>query len=414
MRKFPFRTGLMVAAPVLMASPAMAADTCGAIARQSFGPNVTIASARMIPAGTTPAEMGAPPVDLPAHCRVEGTINAREGNARDGKNGHYGIGFAIALPANWQGRFLLQGGGGLNGSVRPPIGAAASGKIPALARGFAVISHDSSIDPVGPCIGMRGSRVQAVVGELQGEKIDIIQYSTDQATFIVNALAPAEVMKVILDEEKNIIEVVVPDDQLSLAIGRRGQNVRLASQLSGWNIDILTEADESERRQQDFIARTKMFVDALDVDDVIAHLLVTEGFTTIEEVAFVPVEELADIEGFDEDVGAELRERARSYLESREEILNDKRQKLGVKDDLLEVEGLSLEMVVALGEKEIKDRDDLADLAGDELVDLLPTFKLSMDESNAIIMAARAHWFADEDGATGESEDAPAEESKEA
>ncbi|MBL4692165.1 MAG: transcription termination/antitermination protein NusA [Magnetovibrio sp.] len=290
----------------------------------------------------------------------------------------------------------------------------AAARDPGSRAKIAVISHDSSIDPVGPCIGMRGSRVQAVVGELQGEKIDIIQYSTDQATFIVNALAPAEVMKVILDEEKNIIEVVVPDDQLSLAIGRRGQNVRLASQLSGWNIDILTEADESERRQQDFIARTKMFVDALDVDDVIAHLLVTEGFTTIEEVAFVPVEELADIEGFDEDVGAELRERARSYLESREEILNDKRQKLGVKDDLLEVEGLSLEMVVALGEKEIKDRDDLADLAGDELVDLLPTFKLSMDESNAIIMAARAHWFADEDGATGESEDAPAEESKEA
>lgn len=286
----------------------------------------------------------------------------------------------------------------------------AAARDPGSRAKIAVISHDSSIDPVGPCIGMRGSRVQAVVGELQGEKIDIIQHSTDQATFIVNALAPAEVMKVILDEEKNIIEVVVPDDQLSLAIGRRGQNVRLASQLSGWNIDILTEAEESERRQLDFVTRTKMFVDALDVDDVIAHLLVTEGFTTIEEVAFVPVEELATIEGFDEDVGAELRERARGYLESREDILNEKRKKLDVQDDMLEVEGLALEMVVALGEQGIKARDDLADLAGDELVELLPAFKLPMEEANDIIMAARAHWFEDEDTSEETKEETPAEE----
>ena len=288
----------------------------------------------------------------------------------------------------------------------------AAARDPGSRAKIAVISHDSSIDPVGPCIGMRGSRVQAVVGELQGEKIDIIQYSTDQATFIVNALAPAEVMKVILDEEKSIIEVVVPDDQLSLAIGRRGQNVRLASQLSGWNIDILTEAEESERRQQDFVTRTNMFVEALDVDDVIAHLLVTEGFTTVEEVAFVPVEELATIEGFDEDVGAELRERARGYLESREDILNEKRKKLKVQDDMLEVEGLALEMVVALGEQGIKERDDLADLAGDELVEMLPAFKLPMEEANAIIMAARAHWFEDEDADESEktSEETPAEE----
>ena len=183
----------------------------------------------------------------------------------------------------------------------------------------------------------------------------------------------------------------------------------MASQLSGWNIDILTEAEESERRQQDFVMRTKMFVDALDVDDVIAHLLVTEGFTTIEEVAFVPVEELAAIEGFDEDVGEELRERARGYLESREDILNDKRKKLGVKDDMLEVEGLALEMVVALGEQGIKERDDLADLAGDELVELLPVFRLSMEDANALIMAARAHWFDDEEA----TEETPAEEGKE-
>jgi len=274
----------------------------------------------------------------------------------------------------------------------------AAARDPGSRAKLAVISHDSSIDPVGPCIGMRGSRVQAVVGELQGEKIDIIQHSADQATFIVNALAPAEVVKVILDEEKNVIEVVVPDDQLSLAIGRRGQNVRLASQLSGWNIDILTEADESERRQLEFIARTKMYVDALDVDDVIAHLLVTEGFTSIEEVAFVPIDELAMIEGFDEDVAAELRERARTYLEGREDLLNEKRKKLGVADDMMEVKGLALEMVVALGEQNIKTRDDLADLAGDELAEMLPLFKLSADGANEIIMAARAHWFADDEG----------------
>ena len=260
------------------------------------------------------------------------------------------------------------------------------------------MSNDSSIDPVGPCIGMRGSRVQAVVGELQGEKIDIIQWSQDPATFIVNALAPAEVVKVVLDEEKNTIEVVVPDDQLSLAIGRRGQNVRLASQLSGWNIDILTEAEESERRQHEFTARTQMFIDALDVDDVIAHLLVTEGFTSIEEVAFVPLEEMADIEGFDEDVAEELRARARSYLETREEELNKKRQELGVADDLFEVEGVTAEMAVTLGEQGVKTRDDLADLAGDELIEMLPLVKLTMDQANDIIMAARAHWFADEEG----------------
>src|SRR5215208_496135 len=179
---------------------------------------------------------------------------------------------------------------------------------------IAVSSRDSSIDPVGACVGMRGSRVQAVVGELQGEKIDIIPWSPDQATFIVNALQPAEVVKVVLDEEADRIEVVVPDDQLSLAIGRRGQNVRLASQLTGWDIDILTEAEESEHRSQEFRNRSQMFMDALDVDDVIAHLLVTEGFTEVEEVAFVPFEDLAGIEGFDEDTAREIQNRAQEYL----------------------------------------------------------------------------------------------------
>src|SRR3954449_4659411 len=176
---------------------------------------------------------------------------------------------------------------------------------------IAVTSRDSSIDPVGACVGMRGSRVQAVVGELQGEKIDIIPWSPDVATFIVNALQPAEVSKVVLDEDSERIEVVVPEAQLSLAIGRRGQNVRLASQLTGWDIDILTEAEESERRTEEFRTRSQMFIDALDIDDVIAHLLVTEGFTSLEEVAYVAVEDLAGIEGFDEDVAAELQERGR-------------------------------------------------------------------------------------------------------
>ena len=279
----------------------------------------------------------------------------------------------------------------------------AAARDPGSRAKIAVLSNDSSIDPVGPCIGMRGSRVQAVVGELQGEKIDIIQWSTDPATFIVNALAPAEVVKVVLDEEKNTIEVVVPDDQLSLAIGRRGQNVRLASQLSGWNIDILTEAEESDRRQQEFNSRTQMIITALDVDDVIAHLLVTEGFTSIEEVAFVPVEELADIEGFDESVADELRARARNYLERREEELSEKCRDLGVADDIFEVEGVSAELAVTLAEQGVKTRDDLADLAADELIEMAPLSKFSMAQANDIIMAARAHWFADEDAAAAEA-----------
>ena len=261
---------------------------------------------------------------------------------------------------------------------------------------IAVVSHDSSIDPVGPCIGMRGSRVQAVVGELQGEKIDIIQWSPDAASFIVNALAPAEVAKVVLDEDNNKIEVVVPDEQLSLAIGRRGQNVRLASQLSGWDIDILTEAEESERRQKEFQDRSKMFVEALDVDDVIAHLLVTEGFSSVEEVGFVPVDDLVEIEGFDEDVAAELQERARAYLSTREEEMNTKRKELGVEDDIAALDGINAAIMVAIGEKGIKTLDDLADLAGDELLEMLPAGTMSLDDANAVIMAARAHWFADE------------------
>ncbi|MCW8836619.1 MAG: transcription termination factor NusA [Rhodospirillales bacterium] len=296
---------------------------------------------------------------------------------------------------------------------------------------IAVLSHDSGIDPVGACVGMRGSRVQAVVGELQGEKIDIIQWSQDPATFIVNALAPAEVAKVVLDEENNKIEVVVPDDQLSLAIGRRGQNVRLASQLTGWDIDILTESEESDRRQERFRTCSQMFIEALDVEDVIAHLLVTEGFTEIEEVAFVPLDDLASIEGFDEEVAEELRNRARVYLEDRDAEFETRRRELGVGDDLSSSEGVTPSMAVMLGENGVKTLDDLADLTGEDLRFLLLADKgehtldsigglddnalrsllvlspLGAAEADAVIMAARAHWFADEPVAEDGAAEAP-------
>ena len=258
---------------------------------------------------------------------------------------------------------------------------------------IAVMSNDSSIDPVGACVGMRGSRVQAVVQELQGEKIDIIQWSGDPATFIVNALAPAEVAKVVLDEETRRIEAVVPDDQLSLAIGRRGQNVRLASQLTGWEIDILTEAEESERRQEELKSRTKLFIEALYVDDVIAHLLVTEGFSTVEEIAYVPLDELVGINAFDEDVGAELQRRAAVYLEERDRKYEAQRKELGVVDAVADLEGLTPAMLVALGRKGIKTLDDVADLATDELVEILGPEVLAAEDAAGVIMAARAHWF---------------------
>jgi N utilization substance protein A len=257
-----------------------------------------------------------------------------------------------------------------------------------------VISHDHSIDPVGACVGMRGSRVQAVVAELQGEKIDIIPWSSDPATFVVNALAPAEVAKVVMDEEQRRIEVVVPDDQLSLAIGRRGQNVRLASQLTGWDIDILTEAEESERRTEEIKLRSKLFIEALDVDDVIAHLLINEGFASVEEVAYVPLADLASIEGFDADVAGELQARARNFLEEQNAMFEQKRLDLGVEDAVAEIDGMTPGMLAKLGENGIKTLDDLGDLASDELIEMLAgTAELSEEQANAIIMAARAHWF---------------------
>ena len=268
---------------------------------------------------------------------------------------------------------------------------------------MAVVSNDSSIDPVGACVGMRGSRVQAVVAELQGEKIDIIQWSPDEATFLVNALAPAEVTKVVMDEEDERVEVVVPDEQLSLAIGRRGQNVRLASQLTGWQIDIMTESQESERRQREFAERTTLFQEALDVDEVIAQLLVTEGFATVEDVAYVEPDEIASIEGFGEETAEELQARARDFLEREAAEYDEKRRALGVEDGLVEIEGVTLPMAVALGEAEVKSVEDLAGLVPDDLrgwfetkggervreKGALESFNLSPEAAEALIMQAR-------------------------
>ncbi|MDU0341654.1 transcription termination factor NusA [Bosea rubneri] len=268
---------------------------------------------------------------------------------------------------------------------------------------IAVISRDSSIDPVGACVGMRGSRVQAVVGELQGEKIDIIPWSPDVATFVVNALQPAEVAKVVLDEEADKIEVVVPDEQLSLAIGRRGQNVRLASQLTGWDIDILTEAEESERRQKEFVQRTEIFMNALNVDETVGQLLASEGFRSVEEVAYVEPSELSSIEGFDEDTAAEIQTRAQDYLAAVEAEFDEKRRALGVEDELREVEGVTTAMMVALGENDVKSVEDLAGCATDDLVGwterkdgetprhsgYLDGFDLSRQDAEAMVMAAR-------------------------
>jgi len=301
----------------------------------------------------------------------------------------------------------------------------AAARDPGSRAKIGVISHDSSIDPVGACVGMKGSRVQAVVQEMQGEKIDIIPWSEDIATFVVNALQPATVSRVVLDEEESRIEVVVPDDQLSLAIGRRGQNVRLASQLTGHGIDIMTEAESSEKRQKEFVLRSEMFQEELDVDETLAQLLVAEGFSELEEVAYVAPEEIAVIEGFDEELAAELQSRALEGLEAREEASRKERREMGVEDDLAELPHMTEAMMVALGKAEIKTLDDLADLATDELIQkgraagegrrndrrkdrhkrvedkpgVLAAFNLSEEQGNEMIMAARAHWFEDEEEA---------------
>ncbi len=297
---------------------------------------------------------------------------------------------------------------------------------------IAVNSSDSSIDPVGACVGMRGARVQAVVNELQGEKIDIIQWSPDAATFIVNALAPAEVVKVVLDEDAERIEVVVPDEQLSLAIGRKGQNVRLASQLTGWDIDILTEAEESERRQKEFAERSDMFMADLDVDEVIAQLLASEGFASVEEVAFVDESEVEGIEGFDAETASEIQARAREYLERLQAELEEKRKSLGIDDELAELDGMSMAMVVRLGENDVKTVENLAECATDDLTGwyektetenkffegYFDKLDVSREEAEALIMSARVKigWITEEElasqGDTVEDEEEGSEEAE--
>lgn len=278
---------------------------------------------------------------------------------------------------------------------------------------IAVISNDSSIDPIGACVGMRGSRVQAVVGELQGEKIDIIPWSPDAASFIVNALQPAEVAKVVLDEDAERIEVVVPDDQLSLAIGRRGQNVRLASQLTGWDIDILTEQEESERRQKELAERTELFMQALDVDEFVGQLLTAEGFTSIEEIAYVESDEVAAIEGFDEDTANEIQLRAREAIEREAAELDQARIDLGVTDELRDFANLTPQMLVSLGKDGVKTVEDFAGCAVDDLCGwtekkdgqierfdgIFSKFDISRDEAEQMIMSARvaAGWISQED-----------------
>ncbi len=262
---------------------------------------------------------------------------------------------------------------------------------------IAVRTDDITVDAVGACVGLRGIRVQAVVTELQGEKIDIVPYSEDKAQYIVSALSPAEVSKVVLDEENNRIEVVVPQEQFSIAIGRRGQNVKLASQLLGCDIDVLTEEQEQERRSNENKVRSQRFMEALDVDEMIAHLLIAEGFSTVDEVAMVDVNELSEIEGFDEDVAKELQNRAKDFVEKRNKEFEEKSKSLGIDENLQGIAGLDQDMLIALAGKGVKTLDDLADLATDELIELLGENTLSVQEANRIIMAAREHWFADEE-----------------
>ncbi|OWY02653.1 transcription termination/antitermination protein NusA [Thioclava sp. F1Mire-8] len=291
-----------------------------------------------------------------------------------------------------------------------------------------VISYDNSIDPVGACVGMRGSRVQAVVGELQGEKIDIIPWNEDQATFLVNALQPAEVSKVVIDEDAQKIEVVVPDEQLSLAIGRRGQNVRLASQLTGLDIDILTEAEESARRQAEFAERTKLFVDALDLDEFFAQLLVAEGFTSLEEVAYVEMDELLSIEGVDEDTAGELQARARDVIEEQNRKALEAAKEMGVEQSLFDFEGLTPQMIEALAKDDVKTLEDFATCADWELaggwttVDgqrvkdegLLEKFDVSLEEAQNLIMTARIQLgWVDPSELEGDAEDEGEEETAE-
>lgn len=298
----------------------------------------------------------------------------------------------------------------------------AAARDPGSRAKIAVISHESSIDPVGACVGMRGARVQAVVGELQGEKIDIIPWSLDPATFIVNALQPAEVTKVVLEPDNNRVEVVVDESQLSLAIGRRGQNVRLASQLTGWAIDIITESQDSERRQKEFATRSALFMSAVDADEMMAQLLAAEGFESVEDLAYVDLNELAYIDGLNEEIAEELQTRAREFLERQAASQDERRRELGVEDGLVELPGLTLPMAVMLGEKGVLGLEDFAGLTGDDLrgwfetkngerireAGVLESFALSSDAADALIMAARvAVGWVEAPAVVGEEDSSP-------
>ena len=263
---------------------------------------------------------------------------------------------------------------------------------------ISVYSKDNTIDPVGACVGMRGSRVQAVVNELQGEKIEIIPWSEDPVTFVINSLAPAVPSKVIMDEEAGRMEVIVPDDQLSLAIGRRGQNVRLASDLSKWYIDVISESDESDKRQEEINERTKIFIEALDVDDVIAHLIVAEGYSSINDIADTSIDELNNIEGFEEELSIELKERAQNYVKLQNENVEKKLKSSGIDSKLYEFSHLSKFDILTLVENDIKTLDDLADLDSGELFTLLGKKVFNNEnEAGEIIMEARKHWFEEDD-----------------
>lgn len=262
---------------------------------------------------------------------------------------------------------------------------------------IAVYSKDTGLDPVGSCVGLRGARVQAVVGELQGEKVDIVRWSPDTATLVVNALAPAEISKVVMDEDKGRIDVIVPEDQLSLAIGRRGQNVRLATILTNWSLNIMTEEEEIAKRAEEMERLTTLFTEALDVEEIVAQLLVSEGFSSIEDLTLVAQDELASIEGFDDEIAEELQNRAKAHLKELEKELKKQAKDLGVSTEILAIKELAPKMMVQLGEKGVKSLDDLADLAGDELLEIIGSTSMTEEQANEVIMQARQHWFEEED-----------------
>ena len=270
----------------------------------------------------------------------------------------------------------------------------AAARDPGVRAKIAVHATDSRVDPIGTCVGVRGSRVQAVTQELAGERVDIVLWSEDPAQFVIGALAPANVSSILVDEERHVMDVVVDEDNLALAIGTGGRNVRLASELTGWQINLMS-AEESEKKQEDERAAIRgVFMERLDVDAEVADILIDEGFTSLEEIAYVPLNEMLEIEAFDEDTVNELRERARNALLTQaiatEEKLNE------TADDLLSLEGMDRELAVKLAEANVRTRDDLAELAVDELIEIT---ELDEERAKALILKAREHWFVEEGGA---------------